>query len=600
MSPRDAERAPKHVVVVGAGPGGLAAAMLLAGLGVRVTLLERHAHPGGRMGRVLEGGYALDTGPTILQLPQILEQIFARAGLRMEDFVTLDKVEPNTRVHFWDGTHLDTSTDAAVNRAEWERLVPGGAKSFDAFFATHAEKYRVAYDRFIAHDAHSALAYFNPLRLLPAARFAPWESLYTSLLRDVKDPRIVYAMSYPSKYLGLHPTTCSSVFSVIPFLELAFGVWHPRGGFRALADGMARGIERLGGTIRYGARVRRVVVKDGVARGVELEDGETIDADHVVVNADLAAAKQRMLAPEERPSHGDRAIERHAYSCSTFMLYLGLDKLYADVPHHAIHLSKAVTRTDRDALADRTLDEDDPPFYVCNPCVTDPSGAPAGHSTLYVLVPCPNTANAVDWQTKAAPFAREDHRAARARSASTTWPATSRCSASRPPRRGATTSTCSAARCSTSRTTGCSSARCARGRTIRTWRASTGWAAGRIRAAGSSRSSRAPTSWPRRSRGRRGSPSRPRARRWPSRWGDRRERRVAHPRGRTFSRFIIFCSPKRDRPRSSAARVWLPPVLPSASRTSSASSASTRDAEVEPRAARGRRRRRARCRRRAR
>ena len=397
----------KHVVVVGAGPGGLAAAMLLAGLGVRVTLLERHAHPGGRMGRVVEGGYALDTGPTILQLPQILQQIFTRAGLAMEDFVTLDKVEPNTRVHFWDGTHLDTSTDAAVNRAEWERMVPGGARNFDDFFATHAEKYRIAYDRFIAHDASSALSYFNPLRLLPAAKFAPWESLYTSLIRTVKDPRIMYAMSYPSKYLGLHPTTCSSVFSVIPFLELAFGVWHPRGGFRALADGMARGIERLGGTIRFGSRVRRVVVRDGVARGVELEGGEVIEADHVVVNADLAAAKRRMLAPEERPSHGDRAIERHAYSCSTFMLYLGLDRLYADVPHHAIHLSKAVTRTDRDALADRTLDEDDPPFYVCNPCVTDPSGAPPGHSTLYVLVPCPNTANAVDWQTKAAPFAEK-------------------------------------------------------------------------------------------------------------------------------------------------------------------------------------------------
>jgi phytoene desaturase len=395
----------KRVVVVGAGPGGLASALLLAGLGLEVTVLERHAHPGGRMGRLVEAGYALDTGPTILQLPQILEQIFARAGLALGDFVTLEKVEPNTRIHFWDGSHLDTSTDPVRNRDEWERLVPGGARAFDSFFETHAAKYRVAYDRFIAHDANSALSYFNPLRLLPAARYAPWESLYTSLLRVVKDERIVYAMSYPSKYLGLHPTTCSSVFSVIPYLELAFGVWHPRGGFRALADGMARAIETLGGAIRYGARVKRVVVEGGVARGVELESGERVAADHVVVNADLAAAKRRLLAPEERPSHGDRAIEGHAYSCSTFMLYLGMDKVYDQVPHHAIHLARSVTRSDRDALDDRALDEDDPPFYVCNPCVTDPSGAPPGHSTLYVLVPCPNTANAVDWQTKAAPFA---------------------------------------------------------------------------------------------------------------------------------------------------------------------------------------------------
>jgi phytoene desaturase len=403
------------VIVVGAGPGGLSTAMLLAGAGLRTLLLEQKHVPGGRMGRIEgrteEGTYTLDTGPTILQLPHVLEQIFARSGASFADYVTLEKVDPNTRIHFWDGSALSTWTSAEKNRAEWSRFVKDGAARFDRFFAEHTAKYRIAYDRFIAHDASSPLDYYNPLRLLPAARFAPWESLYTSLMRSVGDERLAYALSYPSKYLGLHPTTCSSVFSVIAFLELAFGVWHVRGGFRALADAMAKAFEDRGGEVRYGAGVRRVLVEEHAGRratkGVLLDDGTVLSAEHVVVNADWALAKQRLVEPEHRPSHPDRRIERAAYSCSTFMLYLGLDRRYEDVPHHAIYLSRGATRTDRDALEDRTIDEDDPPFYVCNPCVTDPSGAPAGHSTLYVLVPCPNTGHAVPWSGVRERFAQK-------------------------------------------------------------------------------------------------------------------------------------------------------------------------------------------------
>ncbi|CAN5486567.1 phytoene desaturase family protein [soil metagenome] len=393
------------VLVVGAGPGGLAVAMLLAGQGFSVEILESKDVPGGRMSGLEAEGYAFDTGPTILQLPQILDQIFTRSGRELGRYVDLMPVKPSTRIHFWDGTRVDTFQGRTRNRNEWERLVPGGGERFDRFYAEHEKKYAIAYDRFIAHDASSIPGYFNPLRLLPAAKYMPWESLHRSLMRTLGDERLVYAMSYPSKYLGLHPTTCSSVFSVVPFLELAFGVWHPRGGFRALARGMQRAFEDAGGSIRFGARVRRVIVEKGEARGVVLDDGERIGADHVIVNADWALAKSRLLAPEDRPTHSDESIARRPYSCSTFMLYLGLDRVYENVPHHAIHLSNAVRRTDRSALEDRELDRKDAPFYVCNSTVTDPSNAPKGHSALYVLVPTPNTSRAIDWQREADSFA---------------------------------------------------------------------------------------------------------------------------------------------------------------------------------------------------
>lgn len=393
----------RSVLIVGAGPGGLGAAINLAGQGLQVTVVEKDARPGGRMkGLTLgeRGEYALDTGPSILQLPGVLAQIFRRAGRRLEDYVRLVPVDPNTRVHFWDGTHLDTRRDTARLAAELERTFgPGKGRALERWMAEGQEKYAIAYEKFISTPAAS-LGYYAPWRLWPTLRFKPWQTLYRQLDAHFHDDRISYALAYPSKYLGLHPTTCSSVFSVIPYIELAFGVWHVQGGFRELARGMQRCAEDLGATFRLGEAVERVLVEGGRARGVRLAGGEALRADAVVLNADLAYAATKLIPPEarERTPLSDRALERAKYSCSTFMAYYGLDRVYADLPHHLIYLSEGARRTDAEALEDRVVDVDDPPFYVCNPTVTDPSGAPAGHSTLYVLVPTPNTARAVDWK----------------------------------------------------------------------------------------------------------------------------------------------------------------------------------------------------------
>ncbi|CAM3418879.1 phytoene desaturase [Corallococcus sp. ZKHCc1 1396] len=393
----------RHVIVVGAGPGGLSVAINLAGQGFRVTVVEKDAVPGGRMKGLRlgeDGEYAVDTGPSILQLPGVLEQIFRRSGKRLEDYVTLTPVDPNTRVHFWDGTHLDTRRDVERMGAELEKFGAGKAQALKGWMEDGREKYALAYEKFICTNAGS-LGYYAPWRLAPTLRFKPWQTLYKQLDSFFHDDRMTYALAYPSKYLGLHPTTCSSVFSVIPFIELAFGVWHVQGGFRELARGMMKCAQDLGVTFRMGTPVERVRVETGRAVGVKLEGGEVLDADAVVVNADLAYAAQKLLAPEAREGGRltDAALERAKYSCSTFMAYYGLDTTYADLPHHLIYLSESARRTDRDALEDRSVDVDDPPFYVCNPGVSDTTGtgAPRGHSTLYVLVPTPNTARPVDW-----------------------------------------------------------------------------------------------------------------------------------------------------------------------------------------------------------
>ncbi len=344
------------------------------------------------------GPYQMDTGPSIMQLPQILEAVFRRAGKRIEDYVTLKKLEPNTRIHFWDGTHLDTTWDQPKMRENIRALNPALVPVYDRWLAETEAKYGIAYEKFISHPADS-LGYYNPLRLLPTLRFKPWQSLYGHLNENFHDDRLSYAFSYPSKYLGLHPTTCSSVFSVIPYLELAFGVWHVMGGFRALAQGMKRCAEDLGAQFRMSSPVKRVRVEQGRATGVELESAEVLAADAVVVNADLPYAAQALVEDKWRAGSrlSNQSLEKAAYSCSTFMLYLGLDTVYRDLPHHLIYLSNNARRTDRAALEDLEADLDDPPFYVVNPTVTDPTGAPEGHSTMYVLVPTPNTGRPHDW-----------------------------------------------------------------------------------------------------------------------------------------------------------------------------------------------------------
>lgn len=393
----------KTALVVGAGPGGLAAAINLAGLGLDVTVIEKEGVPGGRMRGLSFDGYEVDTGPTILQLPQVLEAIVARAGRRLSDFVKLVRVDPNTRIHFWDDTHLDTSSDLEKMKASLARLDPKHPAAFERWMGEATDKYRLAYEKFICTHADS-LAYYAPWRLLDFVRFKPWQSLYQQLNASFHDDRVSYALSYPSKYLGLHPTTCSSVFSVIPFLELEFGVWHVVGGFRALAKGLQACAESLGARFRYSAPVEEVLVEEKRVTGVRLAGGEVLSADVTVINADLPYAATKLIRPELRSGTqlSNESLEKAKYSCSTFMLYLGLDRRYDELPHHVIRLSEAARRTDPAALEDRELELDDPPFYVCNPTPTErrhgsAAGAPDGHSTLYVLVPTPNTHHVDDF-----------------------------------------------------------------------------------------------------------------------------------------------------------------------------------------------------------
>lgn len=394
----------QKILIVGAGPGGLATAMRLAAAGYEVALYEAADRVGGRMRGLELGDYQFDTGPTILQVPHIYEELFRACGLSFADYVKLIRLDPNTRIRFWDGAHLDLSSNLAAFKAQLAGFGPDLPAAFERWYVEHLRKDVVGYGPYLGSPVRSPLGYMRPAELAAALPFRPWETLYQHFERFFPDERLVYAMGYQAKYLGMHPAACSSVFSLVTFLEFHYGIWHPEGGFRALAQGLARAAQDLGVQLHLGRPVRQVLVEGGRARGLLLADGERVTADAVVVNADFAHAVQHLLPAHARGPYTDRKLDRMEFSCSTFMLYLGVDRRWDDLPHHQLYLSPNIRRQDPLWAKGAVLDEEDPSFYVCNPTIVDPANAPAGHSTLFVLVPVPNLRHPVDWAAKKGPY----------------------------------------------------------------------------------------------------------------------------------------------------------------------------------------------------
>ena len=391
----------QRVIIVGAGPGGLATALRLAGQGYTVELFEAANQVGGRMRGLQMGNYAFDTGPTILQLPQLYDALFASADLKREDYISFIRLDPYTRLRFWDDTQLNLTSDLDKLRhqlAQWRADLP---QALDRWYAEHQIKYDKGYGPYLSEPARSVLGYMRPDEIATALSFRPWETLYQHFWNAFGDDRLVYALSYPAKYLGMHPTLSASVFSLIPYLEMEFGVWHPQGGFRALAQAIAQAFADLGGTIHLNTPVQQLWLENSTVRGVTLSTGERVAADAVVVNADFAHAMQTLIPETARGKYTSQYFANKQFSCSTFILYLGINRRYDHLPHHQLYLSDHIRRRDRPFIDDSALDEVDPPFYICNPTPIDSSNAPAEHSTLYVLVPIPHTGHQVDWQATA-------------------------------------------------------------------------------------------------------------------------------------------------------------------------------------------------------
>ncbi|MEU4677416.1 phytoene desaturase family protein [Micromonospora sp. NPDC023737] len=379
-----------RVVVVGAGLGGLACALHLAGSGRQVTVLEREPVPGGRAGRLGVDGYEFDTGPTVFTMPELIAEALGAVGEELGDWLDLTPLDPAYRAYYPDGSTLDVITDTTRMAAEISRVC--GPREADGYlrFVDYARRlWQLERADFIERnlDSPTDLLTGNLLRLLAGGAF---RRLHTKIGQFFRDPRTQRIFSFQAMYAGLAPHDALAIYAVIAYLDSVAGVWFPRGGMHSVSRAMAGAAEKHGVQIRYDTTVTRVETAHGRATGVLTADGELIPADVVVLNPDLPVAYRDLLPPAPQ--------RRLSYSPSCVVLHVGSTQGYGRIAHHNIHFGRSWRGTFDEVIRRGEL-MSDPSLLVTNPSRTDPSVAPPGRHTYYVLAPAPNLDRApLDWR----------------------------------------------------------------------------------------------------------------------------------------------------------------------------------------------------------
>ncbi|MFG2460371.1 phytoene desaturase family protein [Streptomyces sp. NPDC048523] len=372
-----------HVVVVGAGLSGLAAALHLLGAGRRVTVVERDASPGGRAGRIVRGGYHFDTGPTVLTMPHLADEAFAAVGDSLRARVDLVPLHPAYRARFADGSTLDVHTGAEAMEAEIERFAGAAeAAGYRRLRAWLERLYRVQMRRFIDADFDSPLSLLHP-DLARLAALGGFGRLDARIGRFLHDERLRRVFSFQSLYAGVAPERALAAYAVIAYMDTVAGVWFPRGGMHALPRAMADAAADAGADLRFGEAVTRLE-RSGERITAVVTDTGRIACDAVVLTPDLPVA-YRLLGRAPRRPVGLR------FSPSALILHAGTDRTWPWLAHHTLSFGAAWRRTFSELTETGRL-MSDPSLLITRPTATDPGLAPPGRHLHYILAPCPNTA----------------------------------------------------------------------------------------------------------------------------------------------------------------------------------------------------------------
>jgi phytoene desaturase len=389
------------VIVVGAGLGGLATAIRLAVRGVPVTILEKNSHAGGKMDIVREGGYTFDTGPSLLTMPFVLEDLFRDASRDISEYLELIRIDPICRYHFADGTTLEASSDPERMSREIERLSPADGEGFRRFLAHGEEIYHAAAEPFLFQPFGSWTwrSLISGLRYLPAVtKLDAGRTLDEAVSRYVRDSRLRQLLNRFATYNGSSPYHAPATLSIIPYVEFTMGGWYVRGGMYSIASALTRLARELGVVIETGVEVDHLVCREGSVTGVMVTGGEARTARCVVVNADALYARHRLLGPA---MNGRRKKFREPEpSLAGFVLLLGVNRRYADLHHHTVYFSSDY-RGEFDALMSGRRPYEDPTIYVSVSTISDPGLAPEGSSNMFVLVNAAPLGSAFDWATQA-------------------------------------------------------------------------------------------------------------------------------------------------------------------------------------------------------
>ena len=384
--------------MIGAGFGGLAAAIRLGARGFRVTVLDRLDQPGGRASVFRQDGFTFDAGPTIVTVPFLFEELWSLCGKQMADSITLKPLEPFYTIRFDDGESFACSSDPEVMRREVARINPDDVAGYERYMAESKACFDTGFTGMVDKPFGDLVSMAKALPDLVRRRAD--RSVYALAAKYIRHEKLRMALSFHPLFVGGNPFRVSAVMSLISYLEREWGVSYAIGGTGALAKGLADLIAEQGNTLRYNADVEKILVKDGTAGGVRLTSGEIIPADIVVSNADAAWTYRKLVPAAHRRRWTDKRLDGAAYSMSLFVWYFGTNRRYDDVGHHTILMGPRY----RDLLTDifdRKVLADDFSLYLHRPSASDPTVAPEGCDAFYVLSPVPNLDAGIDWASTA-------------------------------------------------------------------------------------------------------------------------------------------------------------------------------------------------------
>lgn len=392
-----------QALVVGAGFGGIAAALRLRAKGYEVTVIDRCSQIGGRAQVFERNGFRHDAGPTVITAPFLFDELFALFGEKFSDHVTLVSLKPWYRFHFADGDTFDYGGTLDETLAEIARIEPRDCDGYRALLAQSKRIFDVGFTELSAQPFDRFITMLSQIPRLIGLR--SYETVWQLVSRYLSSPKLRQAFSIQPLLVGGNPFDTTSIYGLIHYLERAFGVHFAMGGTAAITKALGDLLVRQGVRIELNTTVATLQIEHGVAKGVVLENGRVLAADLIVSNVDPAHLYGHMVSPASQAKATRLKLGAAEFSMGLFVLYFGTTRTYPDVAHHTIWMGERYRELLDDIFHQKTLSEDFS-LYLHRPTATDESFAPAGCDSFYVLCPVPNLKGGVDW-SKEAPRLRD-------------------------------------------------------------------------------------------------------------------------------------------------------------------------------------------------
>jgi len=375
------------VVIIGGGLGGLACAITLAYHGYDVQLFEKNEHFGGKLMPVQLGDYSFDFGPNTITMPYIFERVIEQTGEKAEDYFEMVKLNTHTRNFFSDGTVFDFSSHQPTMKRQLEKIDPFGARNYQDFLKEITRLYELSRSHFLFRTFRSFRDYLSPSLTKAMLKVRPLQTLDQFFKTYFQNEQVIQSLNRYATYIGSSPYRTPATFAMIAYLELVEGVYYVKGGNVKIAEAFVTLAKKLGVKLYNNTTCAKIIVQNKKATAIRLENGEKVEADYVIMNADLLDAYPKLVEEEQRPSFSNKKVQAFEPSISAFVMLVGVNKRFPMLKHHNVFFSTNYQR-EFDELFNDQMYSVEPTIYICNSSYTDPSRSKEGDN-LFILVNAP-------------------------------------------------------------------------------------------------------------------------------------------------------------------------------------------------------------------